>query len=226
MINTHPRTVDIPAESIASSEFGASISHSHDYSAAIRQSLAVDAVLMLVALAAGSLFSVVIGSLNAPTDTINGPTLLPSVWLVLFTCLAPSLCFAGIDALNTLSNPAALPFARTQAKTQYIYFQRIHGLLLGFYFTSIVVALCCSAITMPLFSKFFVAAIFSFALYALGRSIPSRKTSFIVSGVLFLVVIVATQLFIVMRLEADAGLTSQKALDALVEPERRSGDFF
>jgi len=217
MTNTHPHTVDIPAESV--SAFGATVSPAYDYSVTTRQSLAVDVALLLVSLISGTLFSIVVGTIDAPADT--GLLVLPPQWLVLFACIAPALLWAFVDVLNMLSNPAALPFARAQAKRKAIYFQRVHTLLLAFYFTAIVVALCWSALTMPLFSKLFVAAIFSFALYALGRSIPSRSTSFIVSGILFLVVLVATQMFIVMRLEADAGITNQRALDELSEPDRR-----
>ena len=39
-----------------------------------------------------------------------------------------------------------------------------------------------------------------------------------VSGILFLVVLVATQAFIVMRLEADASKANQTVLDELVPP--------
>jgi len=91
-------------------------------------------------------------------------------------------------------------------------------LLLAFYFTAILAALCWSALAMPLASKIFVSAIFSFALYSLGQSIPSKRMSFMVSGILFLVVLVATQAFIVMRLEADASKANQTVLDELVPP--------
>ena len=219
-----PRTVDVSAESISTSAFGTSAGHSADYSDAIRQSLSIDIVLLLVSLVVGFLFSLVVGTINVPTD-IDSAILLPPQWLTLLVCLAPALLYSFADVMSMLGNPAALPFARSQSSQQAIYFQRVHSLLLAFYFTAIVVALCWSAVTMPLVSKLFVSAIFSFALYALGRSIPSPRTSFIVSGILFLVVLVATQLFIVMRLEADAGMASQRALDELVEPEEDQDDF-
>ena len=68
---------------------------------------------------------------------------------------------------------------------------------------------------MPLLSKFFVSAVFAIALYALGQSIPSRRTSFVVSGLLFLVVLVATQTFIVLKLRADSARDKQEMLDAI-----------
>ncbi|MFK8184122.1 MAG: hypothetical protein AB8B99_12170 [Phormidesmis sp.] len=225
MSNTPPRTVDISAKSVSPSAFGTAVSRPQDYGVAMRQSLAVDAVLLLLSLMVGGLFSIVVSTINAPVDTGNVP-LLPSAWLLVVACSAPALLWGFVDVLSTLSNPAALPFSRSDASRQAIYFQRVHTLLLAFYFTAIVVALCWSAITMPLISKLFVSAIFSFALYALGRSIPSQRTSFIVSGVLFLVVLVATQVFIVMRLEADAGMANKRVLDELVAPERDNDDFF
>lgn len=218
MTNTHPHTVDISAESISSSAFGATVAHAHDYSVAVRQSLSMDVVLLLLSLVSGALFSIVVSTIEAPAD-ITG-LVLPPQWLVMLSCLAPALLWGFVDVLSVLSNPATLPFARSHTRRKAIYFQRVHTLLLAFYFTSIVVALCWSALTMPLFSKLFVSAIFSFALYALGRSIPDRTTSFVVSGVLFLVVLVATQMFIVMRLEADAGMTNRRALDELVDSGR------
>ena len=93
-------------------------------------------------------------------------------------------------------------------------------MLLAFYFTAILVALCWSALTMVLVSKIFVSAIFAFALYALGQSIPSKRLSFVVSGILFLVVLIATQAFILMRLEANAGKASQDVLNELGNPQQ------
>lgn len=226
MTNSPPRTVDISAEAVSPSFAGASVARSRDYSAAIKQSISVDLVLLLVSLVVGFLFSVIVSTIEVPSDIVEGARLLPPQWLILFACLAPALLSLFTDGISVLSNPAALPYARSQSSSQAIYFKRVHSLLLAFYFTAIVVALCWSAITMPLFSKLFVSAIFSFALFALGHSIPSKRTSFVVSGVLFLVVLIATQVFIVKRLEADAGMTNQRVLDELVEPERRLEEFF
>lgn len=226
MTNTHPHTVDISAESVSPSTFGTAVAQTRNYSEAARQSLAIDAVLLLLSLMLGGLFSIVASSINLPADVSSNVPLLPSAWLLVFMCSAPALLWGFIDILSTLSNPAALPYARSQSSRQAIYFQRIHTLLLGFYVTAIVVALCWSAVAMPLVSKLFVSAIFSFALYALGRSIPSRRNSFIVSGILFLVVLIATQVFIVMRLEADAGVANQRVLNELVDPDPRDKDDF
>ncbi|PZO60693.1 MAG: hypothetical protein DCF15_01710 [Phormidesmis priestleyi] len=66
---------------------------------------------------------------------------------------------------------------------------------------------------MLLVSKIFVSAIFALALYSLGQSIPSQRLSFIISGILFLIVLVGTQVFIVRRLEADSSKASQELLN-------------
>ena len=218
-------TVDISAEPIPHSAFGASAARIRDDGDIVRQSLAVDIVLLLISLVVGFSFTILIGSMRAPAEA-GSAVLLPPQWLSLLICLLPALLCGLADLVSLASNPAALPFARSQSSRQAIYFQRVHSVLLAFYFTAIVIALCWSAITMPLVSKLFVAAVFSLALYALGRSIPLPKTSFIVSGVLFLVVLVATQMFIVMRLKADAGMASQRALEELAVPdEEDEADF-
>ncbi|MEM6448937.1 MAG: hypothetical protein AAF703_01350 [Cyanobacteria bacterium P01_D01_bin.105] len=220
MKNTHSPTVDVSSNAPSSSA-RASKPPTHNrshYGVAARRSLTVDAAWVLISLIVGSLFSMVAGTLNESVESSHVP-LLPSPWFLLLVCAAPALLWSLVDILSLFNNPAALPFARSQSSRQGLYFQRAHTLLIALYFTAIVVALCWSAVTMPLISKLFVAAIFSFALYALGRSIPSQRTSFIVSGVLFLIVLVVTQLFIVMRLEADAGMANQRALDELlIEP--------
>lgn len=225
-----PQTVDVPAESL--SGFTPPIVQQRDLSNAVRKSLGVDFFLIATSLMVGVLFSTAIGAVILPADVISSvgrAFFVPPLWLVMLLCLLPAGLFTMLDSLSATSNPAALPFARSKSSTQAIYASRIHLLLLAFYFTAILAALCWSALSMPLVSKMFVSAIFSFALYALGQSIPSTRMSFIVSGVLFLVVLILTQAFIVLQLESNAGKASKKVLDELTEPrveqESDSGAF-
>lgn len=183
-----------------------------DFRVAIQQTLGADVGLIFVSLLLGVLFSSAVGAVE-PIATPNGDMLLPPKWLIFLSCSLPALLYLLLDSLRSVSNPAAMPFSRSSPRTKLIYGKRIHLLLLAFYFTSILVALCWSAVSMLLFSKLFVSAIFACALYSLGRSIPSQRWSFILSGILFLIVLVATQIFIVTRLEAEAERSNQEILN-------------
>ncbi len=229
MRRSSPQTVDISAEPMSGFAPAAAQPKDlqprdlkRDFKVAVRRSLGIDAFLVSISLLVGVLCSIAVGAIVLPADTagdLGRAFFLPSQWLVVAICLLPSLLFVLLDGLSATSNPAALPFARSKSSMQAIYASRVHLLLLAVYFTAILMALCWSALLMPLVSKMFVAAIFSFALYALGQSIPSTRMSFIVSGILFLVVLMLTQAFMVLRLEADAGKASQKVLDELNEPQ-------
>lgn len=185
------------------------------------QSLGVDVLMIFVSLLMGVLFSSAVVAVNN-ANGIGDIVLSPPQWLIFLSCLLPSLISLFLDTLSALSNPSLLPFARSQAWTKAIYTKRFHLLLLALYFTTILVALCWSAPSMPLFSKIFVSAVFGIALYALGQSIPSKRTSFLVSGILFLVVLVATQAFIVLQMKAESAREKQKVLDEFGAPAERS----
>ena len=224
MKQSSTQTVDVSAQSMSGYTSAAVQPRNlkRDTGIAVRKSLSVDFFLIFISLLVGGLFSIAVGAVVVPAD-INGDLgnafFLPPQWLIVAICLLPALLCTLLDSLSAASNPIALPFARSKSSRQAIYANRIHLLLLAFYFTAILTALCWSALSMPLISKMFVAAIFSFALYALGQSIPSTRMSFIVSGVLFLVMLTLTQVFIVLRLETDAGKASQKVLDDLSGPQ-------
>lgn len=152
---------------------------------------------------------------------LGSAIVMPPQWFIFLSCGAPSIACLCLDALSALSNPSRLPFARTRNQMNALYARRIHLFLLAFYFTAILVALCWSAPSMLLVSKFFVASVFAIALYALGQSIPSQRASFMVSGILFLVFLVATQAFIVLKLEADSARGKQEVLNGIT-PSKRS----
>ncbi len=221
MRNSPPQTVDISAQPL--SGFTPAVAQQRDLGAAARQSLGVDVFLIFVSFLIGLLFSTAIGAVTMPAELASSAagrdSFIPAPWLIVLISTLPALLFTALDGLSAASNPAALPFARSRTSRQAIYASRVHVVLLALYFTAILVALCWSALAMPLISKIFVSAIFSFALYALGQSIPSTRMSFIVSGILFLVVLIATQAFIVMRLEASSEKATQDVLDELVAPE-------
>ncbi|MEL6938141.1 MAG: hypothetical protein AAFO84_03000 [Cyanobacteria bacterium J06598_1] len=210
-----PHTVDVSAEPLR--PFQPPVVTPVDPRSAITQSLSVDAVLLALSLLLGVLFSSAISAVDV-SGIENVQTLKPPHWFIFGACALPSLIWVFIDGLSALSNPAVLPFARSKVAMKALYAKRFHWLLLGFYFTAILVALCWSAFSMLLVSKIFVAAVFAIALYALGQSIPSRRMSFVLSGILFVVVLVTTQAFIVLKLEADAERANQEALDSLKAP--------
>ncbi len=225
MRHPSPHTVDISAEPV--STFDSSAVPPRDphrkMDSVVWQSLGIDFFLIFISLLVGLLFSGTIRAVVAPAN-LERALFVPPQWLIMVACALPALLCLLIDALSTVSNPVALPFARSKLSTQAVYAKRFHLMLLAFYFTAILVALCWSALTMVLVSKIFVSAIFAFALYALGQSISSKRMSFVVSGILFLVVLIATQAFIVMRLEASSSKASQDVLNELVNPEKEKAE--
>mgnify|MGYP001802336921 CR=1 FL=1 len=214
-----PHTVDVSAEPLK--PFQPPIeSPPLPLRAVIAQSLAVDIFFLFVSFLLGVLFSSAVSAVDV-TGIYNVAVLRPPLWLIFGVCALPPALWLFIDGLSALSNPAVLPFARSRVAMKAMYAKRFHLLLLAFYFTAILVALCWSAFEMLLVSKLFISAVFAVALYALGQSIPSRRLSFVLSGVLFVVVLVATQAFIVLKLEADANRVGQDALDELYAPPER-----
>lgn len=207
-----PNTVDISAEPVA--PFPTAVPRQSTLRSVIVQSLGIGTFLVFVSLMLGVLFSSAIGAAFGSAD-LGQVVFSPPKWFLFLSCSLPALAFLCLDGLTTLSNPASLPFGRSQGHMKAMYAKRIHLMLLGFYFTAILVALCWSAPSMLLMSKVFVASLFSIALYALGQSIPSRRTSFIVSGILFMVVLIATQAFIVLKLEADSERGKQEVLNGV-----------
>ncbi|MEL7052047.1 MAG: hypothetical protein ABG776_10145 [Cyanobacteria bacterium J06555_13] len=217
-----PHTVDVSAEQLE--PFERQVIQPLDTRSAISQSFGVDIFLFFISLLAGVLFSGAIGAIDTGSlspNVANVGVLIPSRWFIIAVCAFPAICWLFVDTLSALSNPATLPFARSKAGMKAVYARRIHLGLLAFYFTAILVALCWSAFSMLLVSKLFVSAVFAIALYALGQSIPSRRLSFIVSGLLFVVVLVTTQAFIVTRLEADSNRANEESLEGF---DGRSAD--
>ncbi len=216
-----PHTVDISAEPLM--PFQPPINQPQSLRMAIAQSLAVDVFFIFLSLVAGALFSSAVGAVDV-TDFSDVSLLRPPYWLLFAACLLPPTLWLFIDGLSAASNPAVLPFARSRAAMEAIYAKRFHLLLLAFYFTAILVALCWSAFAMLLVSKLFVSAVFAVALYALGQSIPSRRLSFVLSGALFLVVLLTTQAFIVLKMESDSVRANQEVLDDLGAPPEQAID--
>lgn len=213
-----PHTVDISAEPLQ--PFQAPIIQPLTTKMVVAQSLGIDIFFAFLSLLMGVLFSSAVDAIDV-TGIENVGVLKPPTWFIFAVCALPPTLWILIDGLSAASNPAVLPFARARAAMKAVYAKRIHFLLLAFYFTAILVALCWSAFAMLLVSKLFVSAVFAVALYALGQSIPSRRLSFILSGLLFLVVLVTTQSFIVLKIEADSNRAEQEALNDFNAPAER-----
>ncbi len=195
----------------------------HHFRAAISQSLGLDGLLALVSLSIGILLSSTVRSVEI-AEGLNRSALIPPLGVVVLICGLPSLFFLFIDVLSAVSNPATLPFARSRAGLRKAYAQRVHLLLMAGYFASILVALCWSAVNMLLVSKLFISAVFALALYALGQSIPSKRLSFAVSGVLFLIVLLSIQVFMVTQVEANSNRSRQNDADELAVPDLPTAD--
>ena len=171
--------------------------------------LGADLVILLVAIVAAFLFSQAI-SLAMSSESINQTLQAPPRFLVVVSSLIVPLFFMALDGLNAAGNRLKLPFAGSRKRAQQIYARRIHLGLLALYFNAILVALCWSASAMPVMSKIYLAGVFAIAIYALGQSIPSTKLSFTLSGVVFVVVLLATQTFIITKTQAEAEQAGQE----------------
>ena len=90
------------------------------------------------------LFNVAIGAALS-ISTSEQIILTPPAWFVFLVCGLPTVTFLCSDGLAALTRPVTLPFAKSQTHTKAVYARRIHLLLLSFYFTAILVALCWSA---------------------------------------------------------------------------------
>ncbi len=217
----NPSTVNVTANptNTPTTSFTPSIFQPRSLPQIIRQTLSVDVFLVIISLLMGILFSRAVGEVSS-SATANSSLFMPPSWFIFLSCLLPTFICLLLDGLSIFSNPSVLPFAGSPARVKAVYAKRLHLLLLAFYFTAILVALCWSASSMLLASKIFVSAIFALALYSLGQSIPSQRLSFIVSGILFLIVLLGTQIFIVMRLEAVSSRANEELLNDL-EPQNQ-----
>lgn len=197
MRSSYPQTIDVPAESTERPPVDKS--RVVDSRSAINQTLGANASLFVVSLLIGIVCGGVIGIADASRG-IEGLLLKPLPLFVCWVCSAPSLVFLISDTIKASHRyPARMPFGYPLPRIKAIYARRIHIVLLAVYFSSMVAAFCWSVPAMPVVSRLFVAAVFAIALYALGQSIHSRRKSFAVAGTIFLMVLVATQLFILVR---------------------------
>lgn len=159
--------------------------------------------MALVAAIAAFLFSQAV-SLALLSQSISQSLQAPPQVLIVVSSVAIPVFYIMTDVSNALGNRLKLPFAGSRQRAQHIYAKRIHLGLLALYFNAILVALCWSASAMPVMSKIYLAAVFAIAIYALGQSIPSTKLSFTLSGVLFIIVLLTTQTFIITKTQAEA----------------------
>ncbi|MEM7063821.1 MAG: hypothetical protein AAF572_11735 [Cyanobacteria bacterium P01_B01_bin.77] len=176
--------------------------------------LGVDLLIVLVAAMAAFLFNQAV-NLALSSESINQTLQAPPGFLVVGSSLAIPLVYIVLDVLNAASNRLKLPLAGSRKRAQQIYARRIHLGLLALYFNAILVALCWSASAMPVMSKIYLAAVFAIAIYALGQSIPSTKLSFTLSGVLFVIVLLATQTFIITKTQAEAEQAGEELRERL-----------
>lgn len=171
--------------------------------------LGIDLIIVLVAAVAALLFSQAI-NLAVASASINQTLQAPPQLLVVLSSLMIPVFYMAMDGLNAVGNRLKLPLAGSRKRAQQIYARRIHLGLLALYFNAILVALCWSASAMPVMSKIYLAAVFAIAIYALGQSIPSTKLSFTLSGVLFVIVLLATQTFIITKTQVEAEQAGQE----------------
>ncbi|MEL6139720.1 MAG: hypothetical protein AAFR42_20220 [Cyanobacteria bacterium J06628_6] len=182
-------------------------------------SVAINLLVLAVAvLAVAVLFGRTISAAES-SAALSQTLVAPPQWIVLASLLIVPVWHLTLDGLSTMGNRLRLPFAGSQQRAKRIYAGRVHLVLLAFYFNAILVALCWSAAAMPLFSKLFLAAVFAIAIYALGQSVPSTRLSYLLSGVLFVIVLIATQTFIIFKTQVEAESTEEQLRQQFEEPE-------
>lgn len=191
---SYPQTIDISAIPVKTAVEARLV----DLRSAINQTLGADAFLLVGSLLIGIVCSGVTSSLRTGSE-LNGSTIGMLSWFVFGACNVPSLLFLLADTLKASRCPIRIPFAYPPRRVKAIYAKRVHLALLAIYFSAIFSAFCWSVPAMPVFSRLFVAAVFAIALYALGQSISSIRKSFFMTGTIFLVVLVAAQLFALAR---------------------------
>ena len=183
--------------------------------------LGVDLLIVLVAAITAFLFSQAI-NLALSSESINQVLQAPPQILVIVSSLVVPVGYMAVDLLHAANNRLKLPFAGSRKRAQQIYARRIHLGLLALYFNAILVALCWSASAMPVMSKIYLAIVFAIAIYALGQSIPSTKLSFLLSGALFVEVLLAPQTFIITKTQTEAeqaGEALRERLEGGEQPE-------
>ncbi|MEL6250159.1 MAG: hypothetical protein AAFY78_03080 [Cyanobacteria bacterium J06648_16] len=181
-------------------------------------SIAINLLVLAVAVVAAVLFGRTISAAES-SAALSQTLVAPPQWIVLASLLIVPVWHLTLDGLSTMGNRLRLPFAGSQQRAKRIYAGRVHLVLLAFYFNAILVALCWSAAAMPLFSKLFLAAVFAIAIYALGQSVPSTRLSYLLSGVLFVIVLIATQTFIIFKTQVEAESTEEQLRQQFEEPE-------
>ena len=197
MRSSYPQTIDVSTEPVAHpSTIEPQVVDSRS---AINQTLGADAFLLTLSLLIGIVCGGVIGDADASRG-LNSLLLKPLPLFVCWVCSAPSLVFLISDTIKASHRyPARMPFGYPLPRIKAVYARRIHIVLLAIYFSAMVAAFCWSVPSMPVVSRLFVAAVFAIALYALGQSIASRRKSLMVTGALFLMVLIATQFFVLVR---------------------------
>jgi hypothetical protein len=204
-LSTYP---EMPREGVAAPRSATS---------AILPSLAVDLVVIAVTAIAAYLFNQTIGLAEA-SEALQRTLQAPPHLLITLSILLIPAWYLAIDIINTLGNKLKLPFAGNDKRIQRVLAGRVHLVLLSLYFNAILVALCWSAAAMPIFSKLFLSAVFAVAIFALGKSIPSTKLSFLLSGILFLIVLIATQAFIIFKMQAEEEAAREQLRYELEQP--------
>ncbi|ESA33217.1 hypothetical protein N836_22765 [Leptolyngbya sp. Heron Island J] len=189
----------------------------------VAPALGVDLLIFLVAAIAAFVFSQAV-SLALASASINQTLEAPPQVLVVVSSVIIPIFFMAMDGINAAGNRLKLPLAGSRKRAQQIYARRIHLGLLALYFNAILVALCWSASAMPVMSKIYLAAVFAIAIYALGQSIPSTKLSFTLSGILFVIVLLATQTFIITKTQSEAEQAGQELRQRLGGGEVPEGE--
>ncbi|MDJ0705919.1 MAG: hypothetical protein QNJ46_21840 [Leptolyngbyaceae cyanobacterium MO_188.B28] len=111
--------------------------------------------------------------------------------MAIITTMAGSILFALQDLIRLLDRKLKLPFEFSLNKASSIYWSRTQIYLLAVSFNAILLCLYFSFPSMVLISAVFLAAVFSLAILAIQKSVPSARLGFL-SSLFFFAVVIAT----------------------------------
>ena len=132
--------------------------------------------------------------------------------MAIITTMAGSILFAVQDLIRLLDPRLKLPFEFSLNKASRIYGSRIQIYLLAVSFNAILLCLYFSFPSMVSVSAFFLAAVFSLAILAIQKSVPSARLGFFLSLFFFAVVIAAIPMFQAMHSPVETASENKQLL--------------
>lgn len=151
---------------------------------AMALTLACDLMFLLVAVGVGLVFQAA-AAMGSPE--------VGSGFEKAFVAWSPTLCLTGVwlwfllvDGIRGMHPTQFVPFDYTRRVVQHVYLRRLEISIWIVAFSTILLYLCLSLATIPLFSKLFLSAVMALVVLAVRKSIPLGRLSFAMASGVFL----------------------------------------